>query len=274
MEGFTSYYEKLILRRAGFYTKEKFLQKMFSSLNYVEGSVGARVQPVAHASFDAWIKAYRPTENSSNTTMSYYSGGSIKAMMLDAMIIKKTKGKKSLDHFMQRLYSTYYEGKKRGFSEAEFKSELEDFLGENLNQFYLDYINGTKIPDYDAILSPIGLSVTNVGKPKPNVGLSLKSSGGKTIVKTVRNGSAAEDAGISVNDEVVGCNGMRVDKTSLESFFRNVKKDEVLNVLLARGDQLFSTDIVVTNYNQPKFNYKATTDKASVKLYNYWLRSE
>ncbi len=64
---------------------------MESSINYVEGSVGARVQPVAHASYDAWIKAYRPNENSSNTTMTYYTRGSILAAFLDVKIIRKAK---------------------------------------------------------------------------------------------------------------------------------------------------------------------------------------
>ena len=72
MEGITSYYDELLLLRAGFYTKADFLNKLQSQINYVEGSPGSRVQPVAHASFDAWIKAYRPNENSSNTTMTYY----------------------------------------------------------------------------------------------------------------------------------------------------------------------------------------------------------
>ena len=70
MEGFTSYYDELLLLRAGYYTKEQYLRKLFGTLNYVEGSPGARVQPVAHASYDAWIKAYRPNENSRNTRSS------------------------------------------------------------------------------------------------------------------------------------------------------------------------------------------------------------
>ncbi|NBR15765.1 MAG: M61 family peptidase, partial [Crocinitomicaceae bacterium] len=101
MEGFTSYYDELLLLRAGFYTKEEFLNKLQGSINYVEGSVGSRVQPVAHASFDAWIKAYRPTENSANTTMTYYSRGSVLGAIFDAMIIDHSKGKQCLDHFLQ-----------------------------------------------------------------------------------------------------------------------------------------------------------------------------
>ena len=91
MEGFTSYYDELVLRRAGFYTEDDYLGKLFSTINYVENRPGNNVQPVAHASFDAWIKAYRPNENSVNTTISYYSKGQILAAMLDMHIIGKFK---------------------------------------------------------------------------------------------------------------------------------------------------------------------------------------
>lgn len=272
MEGFTSYYEKMILLRAGYYSQEDLLNSMFSSLNYVEGSTGSRVQPVSHASFDAWIKAYRPHENSHNTTMSYYSRGSVIAMMLDAKIIKKYKGKKNLDNFMQHIYAEYYEKKNRGFSESEFKKELEDFLGENMDKFYADYIDGTEIPNYDEVFSPLGLNVEYIGQPEASVGLSLSDSGGKTVVKAIRSNSAAEEAGISVNDEIIGCNGMRADKGSLDGYFKSVKVGETIEILFARDEQLYSTTIVVTSYEQPKFKYTINKSKNNEKLFNYWLR--
>lgn len=112
MEGFTSYYDELILRRCGFYTEDVFLKKLQSSINYVEGSIGSRVQPVSHASFDAWIKAYRPNENSTNTSMTYYSRGSVLGAVFDAMVIKHSNGKECLDHVLKYLYETYYVSKK------------------------------------------------------------------------------------------------------------------------------------------------------------------
>jgi predicted metalloprotease with PDZ domain len=272
MEGFTSYYEKLILMREGIYTPEKFLASMFSSLNYIEGSVGARVQPVSHASFDAWIKAYRPNENSSNTTMSYYSGGSIKAMMLDIMIIEKYNGEKCLDDFMRVLYQKYYKEKNRGFSETEFKDELANFLGQNMDEFYHKYIDGTEIPDYKALFAKVGLDVKYAGQPLPSIGIGMKDSGGKTIVTSVRSGSAAEEAGISVNDEIIGCNGIRADKASLESYFSNLRTGEIIDLLFAREDQLFSTEVKVTTYEQPRFDYEISKATTKNKLYNYWLR--
>lgn len=274
MEGFTTYYEKMILLREGIYSQEQFLAKMFSGLNYVEGSIGARVQPVSHASFDAWIKAYRPNENSSNTTQSYYSGGSVKAMMLDAMIIKKYNGEKCLDDFMQLLYSKYYKAKNRGFSEGEFKSELATFLGQNMDEFYAKYIDGTEIPDYDAIFSAIGMHVKYVGASNPTVGLSLRDSGGKTIVTNVQSDSAAEDAGISVGDELIGANGLRVDKASLDSYFAHLNDGELIDILYAREDQLLSSVIKVKMYEQPKFQYIVNDESKGNKLFNYWLRGK
>ncbi len=273
MEGFTSYYDELLLRRAGYYSKEEYKGKLHSTLNYVEGSTGARVQPVAHASFDAWIKAYRPNENSRNTTISYYSKGTLIAAMLDAMMIKKHKGKKCLDDFMQVIYAKYFEKEKRGFTEGEFKAELEKFLGQNLDEFYAKYINGTEIPDYESIFDPIGLDVKYTGTPKPSVGLRLKSSGGKTLVAGVRRGSSAENAGLSVNDEIIGLNAMRISKGGMEDFMKSVRTGDEFSVLIARDQQLYSIDVLVEDYEQPRFDVKLSNDSKTQKLQDYWLRT-
>ncbi len=272
MEGFTSYYDDLLLLRAGYYSQEDYLGKLFGSLNYVEGTPGTRVQPVAHSSFDAWIKAYRPNENSRNTTVSYYPKGAVLAAMIDVMIIDKFKGKKCLDHFLQVLYKKYYEEMDRGFTEDEFKSELEHFMEMNLDDFFAKYINGTEMPDYRALFAKVGLSVNYIGKAEADVGITLSGSGGKTMVTGVRYGSAAEDAGISVNDEIIGCNGLRADKEGLEDYFESVSAGERLEILFAREQQLYSTEIVVTTYEQPKFSYRISSDKSTEKEFNYWLR--
>ena len=273
MEGFTSYYDELLLLRAGYYSEADYLRKFFGTLNYVEGSVGARVQPVAHASFDAWIKAYRPNENSRNTTISYYSKGTVIAAMLDANIIKKYKGKKSLDDFMQKIYADYYVKKHRGFSEDEFKAELERFLKEDLDGFYEKYINGTVMPNYNDFFGELGVPVEYVGKSKPSVGVTLGQSGGKTIVKGIRSGSAAEDAGLSVNDEIIGCNGLRADKKSLEDFFVTLNVGDEIQLLISRDQELYSIAVTVTPYEKPRFKY--TYDAADLnKLGKFWLRKD
>jgi predicted metalloprotease with PDZ domain len=272
MEGFTSYYDELLLLRAGFYTKEEFLNKLQGSINYVEGSVGSRVQPVAHASFDAWIKAYRPTENSANTSMTYYSRGSVLGAIFDAMIIDHSKGKQCLDHFLQHLYKKFYVELNRGFSEAEFKTELEKFTGKNLDDFFKKYINGTEILPYAEVFDKVGLNVKDITTFKPSLGASVRDEGGKVMVKNVRAGSCAEEAGISVGDEIVGCNGNRVDQSMFEAMMAGLNTAETAELLIARDEKLFSVKVRMTNFRKPAFQLVKQTETKNETLYNYWLR--
>jgi predicted metalloprotease with PDZ domain len=270
MEGFTSYYDELILRRTGFYTEEEFLAKLQSSINYVEGSPGSRVQPVAHASFDAWVKAYRPNENSSNTSMTYYSRGSVLASVIDAMIVADSDGKKCLDHFMQQLYTTYYEGLKRGFSEAEFKAELSKFVGKNMDDFFAKYVDGTEIIPYKDFYGPVGLNVQDITSINPSFGANVREEGGKVIVKSVRFGSSAEEAGISVGDEIVGCNAYRVDQSMFEGMMSGMGNMETCDLLIAREEKLFSVHVTIRPYKKPQFLLTKST--SNEKRLHYWLR--
>ena len=269
MEGITSYYDELLLLRAGFYTKADFLNKLQSQINYVEGSPGSRVQPVAHASFDAWIKAYRPNENSSNTTMTYYSRGAVIGAVLDAYLIQRSKGKQSLDGFMQLLYQKYALDLKRGFSETEFEQELANYCGEDLHAFFTQYVNGTAIIPYQKYFEPMGLKVTDQTSTLTNFGAALEP-GEVLKVRTVRSGSAAEDAGISVGDEILACDGYRIDKAGLENKYNNLQPGVSMELLLSRDGKLFSTKCVMKTYAKPQFSLQIKDLNAP--LLTYWLR--
>ena len=269
MEGITSYYDELLLLRAGFYTKADFLNKLQSQINYVEGSPGSRVQPVAHASFDAWIKAYRPNENSSNTTMTYYSRGAVIGAVLDAYLIQRSKGKQSLDGFMQLLYQKYALDLKRGFSETEFEQELANYCGEDMHAFFTQYVNGTAIIPYQKYFEPMGLKVTDQTSTLTNFGAALEP-GEVLKVRTVRSGSAAEDAGISVGDEILACDGFRIDKAGLENKYNNLQPGVSMELLLARDGKLFSTKCVMKTYAKPQFSLQIKDVNAP--LLTYWLR--
>jgi len=270
-EGFTSYYADIIMVRAGFDSKDDFLRGLQSTINYVEGGVGTRVQPVSHASYDAWIKAYRPNENSSNTTMTYYSRGSMLGAYLDAMIVNKFNATKCLDDFMQYLYQEFYIKKNRGFSEAEFQTALETFLGQDMDDFFKKYVNGTEPLDFSNVFPKVGLNVTYVAKPLPSFGATFAQENGKCIVKSVRAGGAAETAGISVNDEIIGCNGMRIDKTVLENFLNSLIAGEFCEVIVSREDVIFNASVKMDAYEKP--SYKLEMQTPSSEKFYYWLRA-
>ncbi len=272
MEGFTSYYDELILRRCGYYTSEEMLKKIQSAINYVEGSVGSRVQPVAHASFDAWIKAYRPNENSSNTTMTYYSRGMVIAAVLDAMIIKQSNGKECLDHLMKDLYETYYVGKNRGFTDAEFKACLTKHTGQDMTEFFLKYIDGTEVIPYSMYFLPLGIEVNDVGSVKPVFGANVTEEGGKVIVKSIRSNTAAEDAGLSVNDEIVACMNYRVDKPMLDALMNGASVGDEFELTISRDQLMRKVLVKITGQKRSSYIFTNRHTDASLPLYTYWLR--
>lgn len=273
MEGFTSYYDELALRRAGFYSEDEYLNKLFGTINYVENQPGNRVQPVAHASFDAWIKAYRPNENSVNTTISYYSKGQILAAMLDLYIINKFKGEKSLDDFLQVLYAEYYKKKNVGYTEAQFQTAMEKFLGEDMDWFFDKYVYGTHIVDYKKFFAGVGLDIRNkLTKAKPELGIKAYNEGGKLVISRVYAGSAAEEQGLSVNDEIVAVNGYRVDKGDFDDMMATLANGDEFEILIARDNLMKTYNITMGEKLGYKFAYSANFDENTERQFNYWLR--
>lgn len=269
MEGFTSYYDELILRRAGMYSEEQYLSKLSGTMNYVEGSPGNKVQPVAHSSYDAWIKAYRPNENSRNTAISYYSKGHLIAAVFDAMMIKKHKGKKSMDDFLQLLYAKYYKKEDRGIKKEEFKMELEKFIGQDLTQFFNDHVYGTKTIDYAKYFKPIGLNISLNDAEKVSFGVSTSETNGKLIVRSVLAGSEAEKAGLSPNDEIISFQGIRVGQTNFNEYLNELNVGNEFVLIISRDGLL---EVIQAKMgSSPSVKYVFDLDNED-KLANYWLR--
>ncbi|MCO6498978.1 MAG: M61 family metallopeptidase [Vicingus serpentipes] len=231
MEGFTSYYDELLLYRAGFYDEDEILRKFTGSINSIENQPGNKVQPVAHSSFDAWIKAYRRNENSYNTTISYYTKGSVIANMLDLTIIHSTKGKKNLDHLMQYLYNEYYKKQDRGFTDAEMQLAIEKVSGLKMTDFFEKYINGTQTFDYKTIFGYADFSVRTTSDKNPDFGASLSNN----TVNTVYRNSSAYDGGINVNDEILAIDGFRFSN-NMDEFIENKQLGDSISVLLSRDN--------------------------------------
>lgn len=272
MEGFTSYYDELLMLRAGYYTQEEYLSKLNGTMNYVEGSLGSRIQPLADASFDAWIKAYRPNENSSNTTMTYYSRGQLMAAQFDAMIVAKYEGKKCLDDFMQLIYTKYFKKQDRGFTDKEFQDDLSAFLEQDMTEFFDKYIRGTEIPDYDKYFSKVGVNAIRSSVTETSFGAKYSDNGGKTIIRFVRRGSAAEESGFSVNDEIIAVNGFRINSDDFSAALNSLTPGQFLKVLISRDNVLMELQATVSEYSYPRFKLSIMEGSATKSLRDYWLR--
>ncbi len=263
-EGFTAYYDNLILRRAGIYSPEEYLNIIQGDINAVENQPGNRVQPVSEASFDAWIKYYRPNENSRNSTISYYDKGSLIALVFDLEILKATQGEKGLDDVMKAAYDEYYKKQKRGYTDAEFKAVAEKVAGKSLNKIYTDYINGTKSINFIEYLGHAGIYVKNdnAGRTEPYLGIGSALRDGKVVVTAVSRGSAAWKGGLNTNDEIIAIDNNRVSGlTDIDKYIPSKKVGDVLIFVVSRDGMLH--ELEVTLQNTPNAKYRLEVDESA-----------
>ena len=164
-EGLSDYYSWLLLARAGLATRREALADISAAIRALQATPGRRIQSVEQASFDAWIKQYRPDENSVNTAISYYIKGSVVGLVLDARIRHLTAGKKSLDDVMRLAYRRYSGA--RGYTRAQFRSVAREVAGADLDQFFQDVLEGTGELDYREALVLYGLRFADASDAAP-----------------------------------------------------------------------------------------------------------
>jgi len=268
-EGFTDYYGSLIRRRAGLTTVKDYLDGVGKLLAGYEQTPGRRVQSAESASFDAWIKQYRPDENSVNTVMSYYTKGDIIAMLLDIEIRTHSKGSKSLDDVM-RLLLDKYGLPKPGFTDAQLKVAFESVAGEDLTDFWKRYISGTDDIDFAGYLGRMGLKLTkeyvkdtpyaDSKTDKPGaLGIRTRSTGDRVIVSGVLDGMPAYDAGVNTNDEIAALNGQKVDSSNASKVLGDIKAGQKVLLTVFRREKMMTID--VTAAVRPFDNYLIVENK-------------
>src|SRR3989441_9799205 len=166
-EGITDYYARIVLRRANLISETDFLKENARAFQALQNTPGRLVMSAEEASFDAWIKYYRPDENSINSQVSYYDKGAILGLLLDLEIRKQSKGAKSLDDVMRYLYTEFYK-KDRNYTPKDFQTVSEMMAGSSLEEFFAKYIRGREELDYNSALAAAGLRLDPSGQtPKP-----------------------------------------------------------------------------------------------------------
>jgi predicted metalloprotease with PDZ domain len=218
-EGFTAYYQDIFTERAGLLSPEKYISGLGSAISALENQPGNKVQTLSESSFDAWIKQYRPNENSPNSTVSYYSKGSLIALIMDLEIIHSTKGKAGLDEVMKAMYDEYFVKQKRGYTDNEFKKMAEKIAGHSLNDIYDNFINGLKTIDYSKYLNYAGFSIKDNSalNAEPFLGIATTLKEGRMLIAQVARGSGAWNDGLNVNDEIVSIDNYEIKKTKAGS---------------------------------------------------------
>ena len=203
-EGLTSYYDDLLLLRAGCIDLNGYLQQLQKTLDSVRNCPGRHIHNVAQASFEAWTKYYRPDANTPNATVSYYAKGALIGLCLDLVLHRE--GKTTLDAVMRALYERCYAKAPApaGMTEQDLRGVLQELGGRSFAREIDAWVHGTDELPLDALLQDTGIRIVKKEATLAQQwGLRCKE-GASIVVQTVLRGGMAEAAGLAPGDEWLG----------------------------------------------------------------------
>jgi predicted metalloprotease with PDZ domain len=254
-EGFTSYYDDLLLARAGLLTEAQYLETLGTTLTAVLQKSGRLKQSVADSSFDAWIKYYRQDENAPNSVVSYYQKGALVALALDLTIRAGTRQRKSLDDVMRHLWRQWVEAGDdyAGVEEDGILAAAEAATGLALARTLSELTEGTRDPDFARLLAPFGIRCeTRPALESPHFAmLGIKLADGK--VQHVYDGSPAQQAGLSAGDVLVALDGLRASEANLDTLLARYRPGDTVPLHAFRRDALLCFDLTLATRAPPKF---------------------
>jgi len=239
-EGFTSYYDDLLLRRGGLIDDATYIKLLNKTINQVLQTPGREVQAVAQASFDAWVKYYRQDENTANATVSYYTKGALVALCFDLTL--RAEGHTTLDEVMRALWLRCKGGP---MTEADFAAVLKELGARPFTREIAAWVHGTRELPLEELLRPHGVVVLEEpAQLQQRLGLRVTETSGIQI-KTVLRGGAAEQAGFAANDEWLGVEvagtGWRLAK--LDDLLLYAGSHKKVTALVARDRRLLRLEL-------------------------------
>lgn len=296
MEGITDYYAGLLLVRAGLWSPRKYAQHLAGEIRDYECHPGRLVQSAAGASFDAWIKLYRPDPGSINHTISYYTKGSLLGLCLDLLLRGGSGGDKGLDDVLRLLFERY--GRHgRGFPDAAYKATVEEVAGTSLDDFWRRFVEGTDELDPGRFLVHAGLdlerrrsrsdldgdeanrpvdagSTPMQGAPRAHLGLVWTERAGRLFARNVLRGGPAERAGVNADDEILAIDGFRVESgQALAARVRDRAPGAELVVTLSRRGELREQTVRLGEAPPDAYAIRPRADAsdAARAVYRSWL---
>ncbi len=258
-EGFTSYYDDLLLLRAGLIDAAAYLALLAKSANAVRATPGRLVHSLAQASFEAWTKYYRSDENTPNITVSYYAKGALTALALD-LALRQTGS--SLDAVMRALWR----GSRGGpTDEPRILQAVEAAGGRARARELQHWVHGTAELPLQRLLASTAIAVHDEATPLA-AGLGLRLSEGPLSgvqVKTVLVDSAAARAGISAGDELLAVDGWRIRR--LDEMLQWCARDRPFELLLSRDRRLHHVRVEPEAHSPLHRQWRLALDDAAAR---------
>ena len=273
-EGLSVYYQDIVMVRAGLSTRDQYLDKMKNSITRFENAPGRHYQSATESSLNTWgtgsgVGADR------NTSISYYDNGAMLGAMLDLKIRNESQNRRSLDDVMRALYRKYYLGKKRGFTDAEFREECESAAGGVLTEVF-EYASTTKDADYAKYFAYAGLQVDITAQEAPGayLGVNTQTEDGRLVISGVTPESPAQSAGLSARDQILEVDSTRATPKVLNDLLAAKKPGDQIKAHISRDNAPRDVEVVLGKNTKRNFSIQPIVNPNPLQaaILKDWLR--
>ena len=263
-EGFTSYYDDLMLLRSGVINRSDYLKMLSKQISSVMATPGRHKQSVAESSFDAWSRYYKQDENSPNALISYYTKGAMIALGLDLTIRKESGERYSLDDVMRAMWERFgrdfYTGHPQGLSETGFAKLVRETTGVDVANQIAQWAYDTHDVPLKALLRNQNIDLNwKAASTKPSLDVRTRKQGEQIVLATVFEHGAAHHAGLSAMDTLVAFDGIKVDSSTntLETLLSRYALGDRVTIHVFRRDELRAFELTLA---KPAQNECVLTD--------------
>lgn len=283
VEGMTSYYDDLVLRRAGLHTDASYLEALSGNLRALEQDNGETHQSLARSSYDTWIEFYRPDEESANTAVNYYTKGSLVGWVLDAEIRRMSRGRRSLDDVMREAYAAYAGAK--GYPDDALYGVFETVAGPEARRLAERLTQSAEPLDIGPALEAFGLRRVEAGLPsadtpegwakralRTDLGATLTHEHGQWVVSRVHEGGPGAEAGLNPQDEILFLDQDRIPDEGLAPLLKRHIPGETVELLVSRRGRAKSLVVKLgTSPTAPAIEIDPGASSAAKRRRKAWL---
>ena len=278
MEGITDYYTWLTLRRTGLVSVERYLEIVGEQMSEQAETPGRHLQSLEEASFDAWIKYYRPDEHSVNSAISYYRKGALASLLLDLEMRRRSRGERTLDDLMRVLWERYGQTG-AGIPEDGYERLVAELVPGAWAEFFDRAIRGRGELKYDGPLSAMGVEVDWRTDPQASavwLGLQTRTDAGRLKVTSVLSNGPAWEVGLAAGDEILALDGYRADEVSLGERLRDYRPGDTVTLAAFHRDELVEIPITLSARPASRATLRRTRRPSVLQrtLFDDWVREQ
>jgi predicted metalloprotease with PDZ domain len=265
-EGNTSYFEELIVLRAGLAKRDEFLEEYAKLIEDYQHTPGRFQQSASEASFDEWIAV--GGERARNASVNIYTKGQVLGLAMDIELRRQTKGAKGLEDVHRVLYAQHSVAQ-GGYDPAAVKAALRQVSGQDWSDWWSQYVDGTAEVPFDSLLGSVGLQyLVDVPKDEEQkqqwwAGWQLREGSDPAVVNAVERNGPAWKAGVVAGDVLLAVNGIKVSAKDVSDKLALAKAGP-FRLHLFRRDELRELQLEPVLQPNGKAKVKAL-DKASAE---------